>query len=217
MLIKVSEFLGIRVAIITPLLLYLLYEGLGLNIVGADATWEQRREVVRSRWREFTSSPLLMGQVLFGMIAFVLLGLIVLRSGNDPGVGVSSSELSFRAQLNHIFYVRPRTKEILFGYPLLLTGLALYYSGKRRWYLLFALAGAVALADLQNTFCHVHTPLLISFIRAILGWIVGTVIGVGLFLIVDRLLPSAVAPHAGEKLHTIVDKPDQPTRAATKP
>jgi hypothetical protein len=186
MLIKVYEFLGIRIAIITPLLLYLFHEGLGFNTLDNDASWQERKTAIGRRWRAFATSPLLMGQVLFGTIVLVLLGIVVLRSGNDPGVGVTSSELSFRALLNRIFYVRPRTKEIFFGYPLLLLGLTLYFSGKRRWYLLFALAGAIALADLQNTFCHLHTPLLISFIRAMLGWILGLIIGSGLFLAIDR-------------------------------
>jgi len=190
MLIKVYEFLGIRLAIIAPFLLYLLYEGLGLNTVAHGASWGERAAVVRLRWRHFTASPLLMGQVMFGAVALVILGVVVLRSGNDPGVGVSSSELSFRAMLNRVFYVRPRTKEIFFGYPLLLLGLALYYSGKRRWYLLFAMAGAIAVADLQNTFCHLHTPLVISTIRAMLGWILGLVIGVVLTLIVTRYTAS---------------------------
>jgi hypothetical protein len=186
MLLKVYEFLGIRVAIITPFLLYLLHEGLGFNTLSSDAAWAQRKEAIGRRWRLFAGSPLLMGQVLLGTIALVILGIVVLRSGNDPGVGVTSGELSFRALLNRIFYVRPRTKEIFFGYPLLLLGLTLYYSGRRRWYLLFALAGAIAQADLQNTFCHLHTPLLISFIRAMLGWIIGLVIGSGLFWLVDK-------------------------------
>jgi hypothetical protein len=195
MLIKVYEFLGIRLAIICPFLLYMLYEGLGFNSLAADASWSERSRVAGEKWRAFTASPLLMGQVLFGAIALVLVGLVVLRSGNDPGVGVSSSELSFRAALNRVFYVRPRTKEIFFGYPILLLGLIQYYCGNRRWYIFFALAGAIALADLQNTFCHLHTPLLISAIRAMLGWILGLIVGVALALIVRK---NAATPSTGE-------------------
>jgi hypothetical protein len=85
--------------------------------------------------------------------------------------------------------VRPRSKEFLFGYPLLITGLCLYYSGRRRWYLLFGCAGAIAQADLLNTFCHIHTPLIISIIRAALGWILGLGIGFVAYNIIQRYLP----------------------------
>ncbi len=189
MILKVFEFVGIRVAIIAPLLLVLLHHGLGLDELDEDATWAERKAMVSSRFRAVASSPVLMGQLFFGLVGLALVGLLVLRSGNDPGIGVSSSERSFRAILNKVLYVRPRTKEFLFGHPLFVMGLALYYSGNRKWYLLFACAGAVAQASLLDTFCHLHTPLLISFLRATDGWILGLVLGVVLFFVLRRFFP----------------------------
>ena len=190
MLVKVFEFVGIRLAIITPLILYVAHQALGLNELPASVSWQQRKTQMQSKAQRIAASPLLLGQVLFGMVVLAIVGVIVLRSGNDPGVGVSSSELSFRALLNQILYVRPRTKEILFGFPLLVTGLALFYSGRRRWYPLFACAGAIGMADLLNTFCHIHTPLLISTIRALLGWSIGLIVGVVLYYLLRRVLPA---------------------------
>ncbi len=190
MLVKVFEFIGIRLAIITPLILYVVHQSLGLNELAPNASWEQRKARMRAKAQRIAASPLLLGQVLFGIVVLAIVGVIVLRSGNDPGVGVSSSELSFRALLNRILYVRPRTKEILFGFPLLVAGLALYYSGRKRWYPLFACAGAIGMADLLNTFCHIHTPLLISTIRALLGWTIGLVVGIALYYVLHRTLPA---------------------------
>lgn len=189
MLVKVFEFVGIRLAIVTPLLLYVAHEALGFGDLPPDASWAQRKERMRVKSERIAASPLLLGQILFGIVVLAIVGVIVLRSGNDPGVGVSSSELSFRALLNRILYVRPRTKEILFGFPLLVSGLAMYYSGRRRWYPLFACAGAIGLADLLNTFCHIHTPLLISTIRALLGWTIGLLVGVIFYAVLRRVLP----------------------------
>ena len=194
MLIKVFEFIGIRLAIITPLILYVVHQALGLNELSPEASWQQRKVQMGLKARRIAASPLLLGQILFGMVVLAIVGVIVLRSGNDPGVGVSSSELSFRALLNRILYVRPRTKEILFGFPLLVSGLALYYSGRRRWYPLFACAGAIGMADLLNTFCHIHTPLLISTIRALLGWSIGLLVGIALYYVLRRFLPVDIQP-----------------------
>ncbi|HEX5324796.1 MAG TPA: DUF5693 family protein, partial [Capsulimonadaceae bacterium] len=185
-MLKVDEYVGIRLAMITPLVLTLIYYGFKLNDVSEEASFAERLAKVREEWGLFLASPLLMGQVVLGMIGLVIVVLIVLRSGNDPGVGVSSTELSFRTLLNKILFVRPRTKEFLFGYPLLVLGLALAAKGQRKWLLLFLCAGAIAQADLLDTFCHIHTPLLISVIRSLLGWVIGAVVGTVLYLLYHR-------------------------------
>ena len=189
-MLKVDEYVGIRLAMITPLLLTLLYYGFKLNELPEDALFADRLAVIQREWRRFLGSPLLMGQVVLGLIALVLVVLIVLRSGNDPGVGVSSTELSFRNLLNRILFVRPRTKEFVFGYPLLVMGMALAATGRNKWLLLFLRAGAIAQADLLDTFCHIHTPLLISVIRSMLGWILGAFFGVALYIIYNRFFPA---------------------------
>jgi hypothetical protein len=128
------------------------------------------------------------GQVLLGIIGLAIVGIILLRSGNDPGIGVSSNELWFRALLNKLLSVRPRTKEFLFGHPLLVAGLAFAFSGRRKPFALCMLAGAIGQSSLLNTFCHIHTPLTISVLRASLGLILGGIIGSFVFLALDRFL-----------------------------
>jgi hypothetical protein len=185
-MLHIDEFFGIRLAIIMPMFLTLIYHGLGLGDLSWDATWQERSGRVAERWREFTLSPLLMGQTLAGLIGLTIVGVIVLRSGNDPGVGVSGTEMSFRSLLNKILFVRPRTKEFLFGHPLMVAGLASAFAGKGKWLNLFLAAGAIGQASLLNTFCHIHTPLLFSLVRGLLGWLIGGVIGIVLFLIARR-------------------------------
>jgi len=176
-MLKVYEFAGIRVAVFTPILLVALYYGLNFDSLPEGASWQDRLDVVGKRWSSIMSSPLLVGQILLGVIGLAIVGVILLRSGNDPGIGVSSTELGFRALLNKVLSVRPRTKEFLFGHPLLVIGLALAYSGRRKPLPLFLLAGAIGQASLLNTFCHIHTPLVISVTRALLGLVLGGVIG----------------------------------------
>lgn len=185
-MLHIDEFAGIRLAIIAPMFLTVIYHGLGLGDLAWDATWEERSVRLGERWREFTLSPLLMGQTLAGIVGLAIVGMIVLRSGNDPGVGVSGAEMSLRGLLNKILFVRPRTKEFLFGHPLMVAGLASAFAGKRKWLNLFLAAGAIGQASLLNTFCHIHTPLLFSLVRGLLGWLLGAFIGIVLFLIARR-------------------------------
>lgn len=214
-MLKVDEYVGIRLAMVTPLFLTLLYYGFKLNEISESAPLRARWARVKTEWGRFLASPLLMGQVVLGLIALSLVVLIVLRSGNDPGVGVSSTELSFRNILNRVFFVRPRTKEFLFGYPLLVFGLALAATGRRNWYLLFLCAGAIAQADLLDTFCHIHTPLLISVIRSLLGWILGAVFGTVLYLVYRRFFGSSpVAAEAAGRLSPVIE--EHPPLAAAR-
>lgn len=185
-MLKVYEFAGIRIAVILPILVTLLYYGLGLGDMDDRAVWRDRKARMVQRWSEFQVSPMLIGQVLLGMVALAIIIVIVLRSGNDPGVGVSSTELSFRSLLNKILFVRPRTKELLFAHPILVMGLAFAFAGKRKWLLLFLIVGAIGQSSLLNTFCHIHTPLIISLLRGGIGWTLGAIIGIVLYALLTR-------------------------------
>ncbi|MDR3710193.1 MAG: DUF5693 family protein [Capsulimonadaceae bacterium] len=193
-MLHIDEFLGIRLAIIMPMFLTLFYHGLGLADVADDAPWSERAAVAAQHWQSFTLSPLMMGQTIGGLIALAVVAVVVLRSGNEPGVGVSGTELSFRSLLNKLLFVRPRTKEFLFGHPLLIAGLASAFAGNRKWLTLYLAAGAIGQASMLNTFCHIHTPLLFSFVRAILGWIIGAGIGSLLFALLHRWFANKTQP-----------------------
>jgi hypothetical protein len=186
-MLHIDGFQGIRLAIIMPMVLTLIFHGLGQAELATDATWEERKAHALARWQAFVYSPLMMGQTMAFLIGFAITAVVVLRSGNDPGVGVSGTEMSFRSVLNRLLFVRPRTKEFLFGHPLFILGLAEAFAGRRKWLTLFLAAGAIGQASLLNTFCHIHTPLFFSVIRAVLGWVIGAGIGAVLFALLNRI------------------------------
>jgi len=127
------------------------------------------------------------GQVLADPVkwgAMLLLGLVavagavyMMRSGNTPAIGVSDSESILRGFLTDILTVRPRFKEILLGFPLLMLAFSRGGSGRFTGMLLLLLAGAIGLADVVDTFCHVHSPLGISLLRTVLGLVIGSLFG----------------------------------------
>ena len=186
-LLKVDEFLGVKLVLVTPVALVAAYYGLGLGALSPRAGWAERRDTVLCSLRSLADRPLLAGQVVVGIVALVALALFVARSGNDPGVGVSATELKTRALLDKYLYVRPRTKEFLLGHPALLIGLAAAASNRfPQWVLPLLIIGAIGQSSLMDTFCHLHTPLLISGLRGLIGWALGAVFGALVWTAVAR-------------------------------
>ncbi len=177
-LMGVTVFRGVKAALVVPLLagVFLLF---------------QAKEI-----RNFLHEPITVGRLGFGLIALIVLGVYVVRSGNDI-FSVSGIELNVRGALEGIFGVRPRFKEFLIGHPLLLVGF--YLKARGRGFRLptgrgpaaqalhfifhdprpFLLAGFIGQLSLINTFCHAHTPLSVSLLRVYHGLWIGALLGGG--------------------------------------
>lgn len=186
-LIKVDLFMGIKGAQLIPVLVAALVYGLSLR-AGDRQPWPAVLDEATSRVRKLASQPLLLWQVAAGFVALIVLFLLVTRSGNDSAVGVSPLELRSRALLDQFLYARPRFKEFLIGHPAMVLGLAFAVRGWRQWAYPLFLVGAIGQVSLLNTFCHLHTPLLVSLWRALLGLNFGVIIGLVLYLLLDNLL-----------------------------
>lgn len=130
-------------------------------------------------WR-LMNKKVTIGLVLLGCLAAGLMLFYMLRTGNSS-VGISDMERAFRAFLDKVLVVRPRTKEFMFAHPIML---AVLYFGYRRQLWPLALLGAIGQVSLVNTFEHLHTPVLVSMLRTANGLALGLVIGVALVLFV---------------------------------
>ena len=116
--------------------------------------------------------------------AVVLAALLVMALRSDNVSDVPAFELAFRDFLERTLVVRPRTKEILIGYPALM----LYFYVKQKdlvphYREALRLAATLAFCSAMNTFCHFHTRLQLSVIRVLNGWWLGLLIGCVLILI----------------------------------
>jgi hypothetical protein len=111
-------------------------------------------------------------------IFFILIFLVIMiiRSGNLIVLPSLLLESEFRLFFEETFFVRPRTKEFLIGYPFLLLSF-IYVDSKisRLWLWFFNIIGSVALISFVNSFCHLNTPLQISIYRSVLGVFLGVV------------------------------------------
>ncbi len=186
-LLKVDAFLGVKLVLVAPVVLVLAYYGLGLAELGPDAGWAARVLRVKRSLAALYAQPLLVGQIVVGVVALVALALFVARSGNDPGVGVSGTELKVRSLLDKYLLVRPRTKEFLLGHPALFVALAAAYARRFPQAILpLLVVGAIGQSSLLDTFCHLHTPLFISVLRGLIGWALGAAIGALICVILGR-------------------------------
>jgi len=94
--------------------------------------------------------------------------------------------MKFRTILDKVMMVRPRTKEFLIGHPALFLGIGFLLKRRREWGLCLVALGMLGQVSLLNTFCHIHTPLSMSLMRAANGLVLGLIIGYILWRIFGR-------------------------------
>lgn len=180
-LVKVRAFSGIKLAHVAPLLLVAWIYLTGMS--GEYPSWRVERDAIAQRLRDFFNEPIRVWHTVAMLVGLVALALLVARTGNDAGIGVSPTELRFRALLDRVLGVRPRTKEFLVGHPALL--LALLLAARPRWRLValpLLLVGVIGQVSMLNSFCHLHSPIKLTLARTWNGVWSGGLIGLALIL-----------------------------------
>ena len=122
----------------------------------------------------------------------------IYRTGNSATT--SSTELAFRNFLENTLVIRPRTKEMIVGWPMLLLFI---WSLRRRMKFLpmiFGTGMTIGLVSVVNTFLHIRTPFLISLLRTGWGVLFGLLIGLALVLLAE-LIYRAVRHICGVEKH----------------
>jgi hypothetical protein len=179
-LVKVDEFSGVKLAFVLPLLATAaVFVGSALAV----DSWPSYRARVRGNFARFLANPLLVGQCALLAVALGAVAFLMMRTANEPAVGVSGLELKLRGLLEHVLVVRPRTKEFLIGHPALMLLAALVWCGRRRWAVPLVVIAIVGQIDIINTYCHLHTNLLISLWRTANGLWTGALVGVAAILV----------------------------------
>lgn len=166
-MMRIDQFMGVKAAHVLPVLV------VGLIIVGRISSWQA-----------IARQPVLWGAALIALASLAIVGLMVVRTGNDAPAAVSGLEMQFRGLLDTVLFARPRTKEFLLGHPAMLLGLFLLadsvsnWNGRNlTWAGLLLTIGMVGQASIVNTLCHLHTPLEVSLARIAIGWVLGGILG----------------------------------------
>lgn len=117
----------------------------------------------------------------------------ITRTGN--GGTASSLELSIRQWLEDVLYARPRTKEVLIGFPMFV--LALYVMGiNKKIGSILLIPAVIGFLSIMNTFTHLHITLDVSLLRTFYSIVFGFVVGVvfiGIYMVLAKLVKKAIA------------------------
>lgn len=168
-ILGISHFYGVKVAILIPLIVVSIYFYLEPHRLSSFFYVFKRMLIV----------PIQTISLVVIVLSISFVSLYLLRSGNYISFQIPIVEVSIREFLEQVLFVRPRTKEFLIGYPFLM--IAIVFGDRallrdRLWFLLGI--GVVAFVSLINSFCHIHTPVLISLYRSFLGVLLGVGIGI---------------------------------------
>jgi hypothetical protein len=176
-MLEIERFTGVKAVLVVPplvgLILYLYTSRFGHEPVGV---------------RNSALAPVRAYQLLAAVVLLAAAYLYVSRSGNQSDVAPSAFELSLRSGLTAVLGVRPRFKEFLIGFPLMMLLPALTLAHRRAIGWLLALGISIGTADVIDTFSHLHSPLLVSLIRVVNGVVAGAFIGVLLVLVYRRFI-----------------------------
>ncbi len=184
-MMQVEQFRGIKLATIVPLFLVSVIQAARFTNAYRDTRIEMGED--GSEWpalwaglRETSEGVIRYWHAGVILALAAVLALVLWRSGNQPPVKVSGSELQARNTLEKVFVVRPRTKELAM-HPVLVLSAMLMFAGRRRGVWLGFVGATIGQVSALNTFCHLHTPLTFSLIRDFNGLWLGAVLGVALW------------------------------------
>ena len=163
---EIDRFAGVKaVIVLPPILAFVFY--VYTRRFGNDPPEVRQSALAPVRVYQLALLAILAGAAL----------VYISRSGNAGDISPSAFELSLRSGLTTLLGVRPRTKEFLIGFPLMMLLPALRLEHKRLVGWLFAIGIAIGTSDVVDTFSHLHTPLLASLTRVFNGAVIGIALG----------------------------------------
>ncbi len=130
--------------------------------------------------------------VFIGGVILVVGYIYIARTGHATDLQASSLEMLVRNKLGELLLARPRTKEFLIAFPVLMLGF--YAAQKYKYKVLIFATGLVAVmgqTSIINTFSHFRTPVYLSVVRTVYSLGLGIIMGiiyVVLFEVVIKLL-----------------------------
>lgn len=177
-------FYGVKLSLLIPVAVtifnaYLIYYSKDLSLKEAPkAFWNWCKKL--NRW---ILLPV-------GIAILLFLGYYLIRTGKSDLL--LPMEDRFRKWLTDVFYIRPRFKEFLFGYPMFSLFVYCCVSKARlEWRLITGILSTILFTSILNTLCHTFTAVTLSLWRIANGLLCGIVISaviIGIILLIRKVL-----------------------------
>ena len=186
-ILEADIYRGVKLTFIMPVLLMMLLFLRQYSIFSQDTA---KPADLFSQLVQICKTRLTLGHfVILGILLFVAY-IFVGRSGHTGGVPVPAIEIKLRLFLEQVMYARPREKEFLIGHPAFFLAVLAACRMAPNWCKLALVIGAViGQGSLVQTFCHMRTPALMSYIRAADGYLLGSALGIIAVIAVSIIMP----------------------------
>ncbi|MDF2635498.1 MAG: hypothetical protein K0R78_2372 [Pelosinus sp.] len=174
--LEMEIFRGVKMTFVAPLILITVIYLTRYNLLAREP------EEGKGIWQQVVkllNYPVYVKSILIFALAAIGAWVFIGRSGHTAGVPVPDIELKMRAFLERAMYARPRGKEFMIGHPaFFLAVMALYRQWPRVVHYALVVVATIAQGSLVETFAHLRTPVLMSFVRGIDGMIAGIAVGI---------------------------------------
>ena len=161
-MLRLRTFSGVKLTLMLPPVLVLLHD--------------LKRRIHPESLVEFLSRPPLWGEIVLYGTLLGAIGFAIMRSDNVADI--SRLETVMRESLEHLLIARPRTREVLVGYPsLLLWGFLARNGYFARYREIFRIGAVLGFSSVINSFCHFHTPMMLILLREFNGLWTGLLAG----------------------------------------
>ena len=141
---------------------------------------QQFRTPMQLGW--FVAVVVIAVAAVFMMLVFVY---YIYRTGNSTTT--SETELAFRNFLENALIARPRTKEMIIGWPMMMLFVWSLRRGMKFLPLVFGMGMSIGLVSVVNTFLHIRTPFLLSLLRTGWGVLFGLLIGLAVVVAAELI------------------------------
>ena len=193
--VKLMQLIPIALFMLAYLLVYAYEETGAREAVLAHAGQRGEKNRVKrfnAYFGELMQTPMKLGWFLAIVVIAVAAVFMLLvfayymyRTGNSTTT--SARELAFRNFLENALIARPRTKEMIVGWPMLMLFI---WSLRRRMKFLpmiFGTGMTIGLVSVVNTFLHIRTPFLLSLLRTGWGILFGLLIGTAVVIVAELI------------------------------
>lgn len=193
--VKIMQLIPIGLFILAYLLVY-AYEETGARdaVLAHVGPRGEKGRVKRfnAYFAQVMKTPMQLGwfvAIVVIAVAAVFLLLVfvyyIYRTGNSTTT--PETELAFRNFLENTLIARPRTKEMLIGWPMLMLFIWSLRRGMKFLPMVFGMGMSIGLVSVVNTFLHIRTPFLLSLLRTGWGILFGLLIGLAAVVIAEGL------------------------------